>query len=60
MIFHSLDFLMFFVAFVAIYWALPQRGQNVLLFVGSYLVIMSDRVNRAIVALVGMAWSTSA
>ena len=36
MIFHSLDFLAFFVAFVAIYWALPQRGQNVLLFVGSY------------------------
>jgi len=35
-IFHSLDFLAFFVAFVAIYWALPQRGQNVLLFVGSY------------------------
>ena len=36
MIFHSLDFLAFFVAFVAIYWMLPQRGQNVLLFVGSY------------------------
>jgi alginate O-acetyltransferase complex protein AlgI len=35
-IFHSLDFLAFFVAFVAIYWMLPHRGQNVLLFVGSY------------------------
>jgi D-alanyl-lipoteichoic acid acyltransferase DltB (MBOAT superfamily) len=34
--FHSLDFLAFFVAFVAIYWTLPQRGQNVLLFAGSY------------------------
>ena len=36
MIFHSLDFLVFFVTFVAIYWTLPQRGQNVLLLVGSY------------------------
>jgi alginate O-acetyltransferase complex protein AlgI len=35
-IFHSLDFVAFVVAFVAIYWTLPQRGQNVLLFVGSY------------------------
>jgi len=34
-IFHSLDFVVFFVAFVAIYWVLPQRGQNVLLFAGS-------------------------
>jgi D-alanyl-lipoteichoic acid acyltransferase DltB (MBOAT superfamily) len=36
-IFHSLDFVVFFVSFVAIYWMLPQRGQNVLLFVGSYV-----------------------
>ena len=36
MIFHSLDFIAFFVAFVAVYWTLPPRGQNVLLFVGSY------------------------
>ena len=36
MIFHSLDFVAFFVAFVAIYWTLPHRGQNVLLFAGSY------------------------
>ena len=36
MIFHSLDFVVFFVAFVAFYWTLPQRGQNVLLFAGSY------------------------
>ena len=36
MIFHSLDFVVFFVAFVALYWRLPRRGQNVLLFAGSY------------------------
>ncbi len=36
MIFHSLDFIVFFVGFVAVYWMLPQRPQNVLLFVGSY------------------------
>jgi alginate O-acetyltransferase complex protein AlgI len=35
-IFHSLDFVVFFVAFVALYWRLPRRGQNVLLFAGSY------------------------
>jgi D-alanyl-lipoteichoic acid acyltransferase DltB (MBOAT superfamily) len=35
-IFHSLDFIVFFVGFVALYWMLPQRPQNVLLFVGSY------------------------
>jgi D-alanyl-lipoteichoic acid acyltransferase DltB (MBOAT superfamily) len=35
-IFHSLDFIVFFVVTVAIYWALPQRGQNVLLLVASY------------------------
>jgi alginate O-acetyltransferase complex protein AlgI len=36
MIFHSLDFLAFFVAVVALYWVLPHRGQNVLLLVASY------------------------
>ena len=36
MIFHSLDFIVFFVGFVAVYWMLPQRAQNVLLFAGSY------------------------
>ena len=36
MIFHSLDFIAFFVAFTAAYWTLPQRWQNGLLLVGSY------------------------
>ncbi|HEX6973988.1 MAG TPA: MBOAT family O-acyltransferase [Vicinamibacterales bacterium] len=36
MIFHSLDFAIFFIAVTAVYWRLPQRGQNVLLFVASY------------------------
>ena len=36
MIFHSLDFVAFFIAFVAVYWALPQRPQNILLLAGSY------------------------
>jgi alginate O-acetyltransferase complex protein AlgI len=35
-IFHSLDFVVFFVAFTTIYWTLPHRGQNLLLFAGSY------------------------
>jgi D-alanyl-lipoteichoic acid acyltransferase DltB (MBOAT superfamily) len=35
-IFHSLDFVVFFVLVVAIYWRLGHRGQNVLLFVSSY------------------------
>jgi alginate O-acetyltransferase complex protein AlgI len=35
-IFHSLDFVVFFVTFTTLYWCLPQRGQNVLLFAGSY------------------------
>jgi D-alanyl-lipoteichoic acid acyltransferase DltB (MBOAT superfamily) len=35
-IFHSLDFIVFFVGFVAAYWMLPQRAQNLLLFGGSY------------------------
>jgi D-alanyl-lipoteichoic acid acyltransferase DltB (MBOAT superfamily) len=36
-IFHSLDFLVFFVAVVGLYWRLPQRAQNVLLLVASYV-----------------------
>ena len=36
MIFHSLDFVLFFVAFTAIYWCLPHRPQNIVLFAGSY------------------------
>ena len=36
MIFHSLDFIVFFCVVTALYWALPQRGQNVLLFVTGY------------------------
>lgn len=36
MIFHSLDFIVFFVAVVLLYWRLGQRGQNVLLLVASY------------------------
>ncbi len=36
MIFHSLDFIAFFIAFVAVYWVLPRRAQNVLLLAGSY------------------------
>ena len=36
MIFHSLDFVVFFIVVTAVYWRLPQRGQNVLLLVASY------------------------
>ena len=36
MIFHSLDFAAFFCSFTALYWLLPHRAQNVLLFAGSY------------------------
>jgi len=36
MIFHSLDFVLFFAAFTTLYWCLPHRAQNVLLFAGSY------------------------
>lgn len=36
MIFHSLDFVVFFVAVVAIYWVLPFRWQNLFLLVGSW------------------------
>ena len=37
MIFHSLDFLAFFLVVTAIYWTLPHRGQNVLLLLASYV-----------------------
>jgi D-alanyl-lipoteichoic acid acyltransferase DltB (MBOAT superfamily) len=36
-IFHSLDFAIFFVVLTAAYWALPRRGQNLLLLGGSYV-----------------------
>ena len=36
MIFHSLDFVVFFVLVVAVYWRLGHRGQNILLLVSSY------------------------
>jgi alginate O-acetyltransferase complex protein AlgI len=35
-IFHSLDFVVFFIAVTAVYWRLPHRGQNVLLLAASY------------------------
>ncbi len=37
MIFHSLDFVAFFLIVTAIYWVLPHRGQNLLLLVSSYV-----------------------
>ncbi len=37
MVFHSLDFLVFFAAVFPVYWALPTRAQNVLLLVVSAL-----------------------
>ena len=37
MIFHSADFIVFFVVVVALYWCLPHRGQNALLLVASYV-----------------------
>ncbi len=37
MIFHSLDFAIFFVLLTAAYWTLPRRGQNALVVAGSYL-----------------------
>ena len=37
MIFHSLDFLAFFVFTLAAYWVMPMRAQNVLLLVASYV-----------------------
>jgi alginate O-acetyltransferase complex protein AlgI len=35
-IFHSLDFIFFFVAVTAVYWMLPHRAQNLLLLLASY------------------------
>jgi alginate O-acetyltransferase complex protein AlgI len=35
-IFHSLDFIVFFLVVVAVYWRLPHRGQNALLLAASY------------------------
>ena len=37
MIFHSLEFLAFFVLTLAGYWAMPMRAQNVLILVASYV-----------------------
>ena len=37
MIFHSLDFFVFFALTVSAYWLLPRRAQNVLLLAASYL-----------------------
>ena len=37
MIFHSLDFVVFFVLVVGLYWLFRQRTQNVLLLVASYV-----------------------
>ena len=37
MIFHSLDFIAFFVGVAALYWRLPYRAQNALLLVASYV-----------------------
>ncbi|MEO7189799.1 MAG: MBOAT family O-acyltransferase [Vicinamibacterales bacterium] len=37
MIFHSLDFVVFFLLTTAAYWRLPRRGQNALLVVCSYV-----------------------
>ena len=37
MIFHSLDFIAFFLVTLAAYWAMPTRAQNVLLLVASYV-----------------------
>ena len=37
MIFHSLDYLVFFLATVTVYWRLPRRGQNAFLVAASYV-----------------------
>ena len=37
MIFHSLEFFVFFAITLAVYWQLPHRGQNVLLLIASYV-----------------------
>ena len=36
MIFHSLDFVVFFILVIVLYWRLPHRAQNALLLVASY------------------------
>ena len=36
MIFHSLDFVVFFILVTAVYWRLRHRGQNILLLAASY------------------------
>jgi alginate O-acetyltransferase complex protein AlgI len=36
-IFHSLEFLAFFLITLAAYWAMPRRAQNVLLLIASYV-----------------------
>jgi D-alanyl-lipoteichoic acid acyltransferase DltB (MBOAT superfamily) len=36
MIFHSLDFIVFFVVTLVVYWHLPHRGQNAFLVLASY------------------------
>lgn len=36
MIFHSLDFVVFFLVVMAVYWRLSHRGQNILMLVASY------------------------
>ena len=37
MIFHSLEFFVFFAITLVVYWRLPHRAQNALLFVASYV-----------------------
>jgi D-alanyl-lipoteichoic acid acyltransferase DltB (MBOAT superfamily) len=37
MIFHSIDFLVFFIVVLAVYWRLPHRGQQLWLLGSSYL-----------------------
>ena len=37
MLFHSLDYLVFLAAVLALYWALPRRGQNLLLLLASVI-----------------------
>ena len=37
MIFHSLTYLVFLALVLALYWALPRRGQNILVLIASYV-----------------------
>ena len=41
-IFHSLDFVVFFLVTAVVYWRLPHRAQNVLLLVASYVFYGCD------------------